>query len=110
MRPQRPCLGCGALTRNPGSRCRVCQQAKDRARNQLPHRKAYTDSDYRSARRDARAGRYGPCIDCRAEGVTNYDDLTLDHVQPLILGGRNHPSNWVVRCRSHNSSKGADVG
>lgn len=104
MRPQRPCLGCGALTRNPAGRCRTCQQAKDRARNQLPHRKAYTDTDYRTARRDARAGHYGPCIDCGT-----LDDLTLDHVQPLILGGRNHPSNWAVRCRSCNSRKGARI-
>jgi len=104
MRPQRPCLGCGALTRNPAGRCRLCQQAKDRARNQLPHRRAYTDADYRSARRDARAGRYGPCIDCGT-----WEDLTLDHIQPLILGGRNHPSNWAVRCRPCNSRKGATI-
>lgn len=105
MRPQRTCLGCGALTRNPAGRCRTCQQARDRARNQLLHRRAYTDADYRIARRDARAGRYGPCVDCGT-----FDDLTLDHVQPLILGGRNHPSNWAVRCRPCNSRKGAGVG
>lgn len=102
MRPQRPCLDCPALTRNPGGRCRRCQQAKDRRRNALPHRQAYADTDYRTARGHARAGDYGPCVDCGT-----WDDLTLDHVKPLILGGRNHPSNWVVRCRSHNSSKGA---
>lgn len=103
-RPKRPCLDCGALTRNPGGRCRPCQQRKDRARNRQPHRQAYTDDDYRAARRYVRAGLYGPCVDCGT-----WDDLTLDHVQPLILGGRNHPSNWVVRCRPCNSRKGARV-
>lgn len=101
-RPQRPCLDCGQPTRNPGGRCRPCQQARDRTRNARPHRKAYADHDYRAARRHAVAGHYGPCIDCHT-----WDDLTLDHVLPLILGGRNHPSNWVVRCRSCNSTKGA---
>lgn len=106
MRPQRPCLGlgCSALTRNPAGRCRTCQQKLDRARNARPHRQAYTDADYRAARRHARLGRYGPCVDCHS-----WDDLTLDHKIPLILGGRNHPSNWVVRCRSCNSRKGATV-
>lgn len=109
MRPQRPCLTCDALTRNPGGRCRTCQQARDRKRNTQPHRHAYTTTDYRAARQRARAGHYGPCIDCAAQGRTNYDDLTLDHVIPLIHGGTNHPSNWVVRCRSCNSRKGATV-
>lgn len=102
MRPQRPCLGCGTPTRNPAGRCRPCEQAKQRTRNAQPHRRAYNDTDYRTARRDARQGRYGPCVDCG-----HWDDLTLDHVVPLILGGRNHPSNWVVRCRPCNSTKGA---
>lgn len=102
MRPQRPCLGCGALTRNPAGRCRTCEADKQRVRNAQPHRQAYNDADYRSARRAARLGRYGPCVDC---GGT--DDLTLDHKVPLILGGRNHPSNWAVRCRDCNSRKGA---
>lgn len=105
-RPKRPCLDCGILTRNASGRCDPHQAARNRARNQKrqqqPQRRAYDDTDYRAARRHARAGNYGPCVDCG-----RWDDLTLDHVIPLILGGRNHPSNWVVRCRPCNSSKGA---
>lgn len=104
MRPQRPCLHCGALTRNPAGRCRPCELDRQRTRNRQPHRQAYNDTDYRSARRHTRLGHYGPCVDCGT-----WDDLTLDHIQPLILGGRNHPSNWVVRCRPCNSKKGASI-
>lgn len=104
-RPRRPCLDCGLLTRNASGRCDYHQRARERTRNAQPHRQAYTDADYRTARRHARSGHYGPCVTCGS-----WDDLTLDHVQPLILGGRNHPSNWVVLCRSCNSRKGASVG
>lgn len=101
-RPKRPCLDCGIPTRNASGRCDTDQAARERVRNRQPHRRAYTDYDYRAARRHAVLGHYGPCVDCH-----RWDDLTLDHVIPLILGGRNHPSNWVVRCRSCNSKKGA---
>lgn len=103
-RPKRPCLDCGITTRNASGRCDTDQRARERARNGRSHRQAYTDTDYRAARRHARMGHYGPCIDCGT-----WDDLTLDHVLPLILGGRNHPSNWAVRCRPCNSRKGATV-
>lgn len=103
-RPRRPCLDCGTPTRNPNGRCDIHQALRERRRNRLPHRQAYTDADYRAARRGARLGHYGPCVDCHT-----WDDLTLDHVLPLILGGHNHPSNWVVRCRGCNSRKGASV-
>jgi 5-methylcytosine-specific restriction endonuclease McrA len=102
MRPNQPCLTCGTFTRNPGGRCVPCTRRRDRRRSRQPHRQAYADADYRTASRDARAGSFGPCVDCGT-----WDDLTLDHVQPLILGGLNHPSNWVVRCRPCNSSKDA---
>lgn len=101
--PRRPCLECGTTTRR-GPRCPTCQRRREQARNRQPHRQAYADHDYRTARSAARAGHYGPCVDC-----ARWDDLTLDHVQPLIHGGLNHPSNWVVRCRSCNSRKGAQI-
>jgi hypothetical protein len=32
---------------------------------------------------------------------------TIDHVVPRALGGRDHPSNYVVACQSCNERKGA---
>ncbi len=33
-------------------------------------------------------------------------DVTMDHVVPLVLGGRHHIDNLQLLCISHNSSKG----
>jgi 5-methylcytosine-specific restriction endonuclease McrA len=35
------------------------------------------------------------------------EDLTCDHVVPLVVGGLNTPSNIRVLCRSCNSARGA---
>lgn len=50
--------------------------------------------------------RYGS--HCLVPGCRN-EDVTMDHVVPLSLGGRNHISNLQPLCKSHNSSKGAKV-
>lgn len=50
----------------------------------------------------ARDGKY--CRWCRAE-----QDLTIDHIHPVSLGGLNDPSNLQVLCRSCNSWKGDRV-
>lgn len=34
------------------------------------------------------------------------NDLTCDHIVPLVRGGTNDPENLVTACRSCNSSKG----
>lgn len=44
--------------------------------------------------------------ECRGCGAT--DDLTLDHIMPVIAGGDNDDSNLQVLCRSCNSRKGGD--
>lgn len=44
------------------------------------------------------------CVECAA-----VDDLTLDHIWPWSLGGRDIETNLRVLCRSCNSRKGARV-
>lgn len=84
MRPLRPCLDCGTRTRNPGSRCRSCELAHQRARNAA--RKAQYGGTWAATSRRARRAR-PICARC---GRT--DDLTLDH------------ETGQVECRSCNSS------
>ena len=45
--------------------------------------------------------RDGKCLKC---GENN--DLTIDHVVPVSMGGDNHHSNLQVLCRKCNSIKG----
>jgi len=42
----------------------------------------------------------GACLDC---GATK--DLTLDHIVPAVIGGREWASNLETRCRSCNSRR-----
>lgn len=42
---------------------------------------------------------------CGVCGAT--DDLVIDHIMPIALGGLTEPSNLQVLCRSHNARKAA---
>lgn len=44
------------------------------------------------------------CQDCGR--VLNWDDFTIDHVDPHSKGGRSHLENSALMCRGCNSSKG----
>lgn len=60
----------------------------------------YTIAEWRKLRRD-----FGNvCLRC---GRT--EDLTLDHVIPLVMGGDNHISNLQLLCRTCNSWKNARI-
>lgn len=82
MRPLRPCLDCGARTRNPGSRCRRCELDHQRARNAA--RPQYAGSWYATSRRARIAQPW--CSICGTNA-----DLTLDH------------EHGQVECRECNS-------
>ena len=91
----RPCLDC----KQPivwGTRCRSCKRMQQRVKNRLPHRQAYRDPEYLSVPLS------GYCAAC---GVV--EDLTRDHIVPLIKGGTNDASNIRLLCRECNSVKGA---
>lgn len=91
MRPLRICLGlpdqpCVDRTRNPGGRCRPCEQEFQRRRNALERRREYRTAAYQRRSRLARA-RQPWCSIC---GSTV--DATWDH------------EHRQVECRSCNSS------
>jgi 5-methylcytosine-specific restriction endonuclease McrA len=93
----RPCLDCGQMAfsgSRHGSRCTYCEAKRNTMRNADPKRQAYR------ALRHIKA--VGPCVQC---GST--EDLTWDHIVPLVKGGTNELSNLQVLCRACNGSKGA---
>jgi len=46
----------------------------------------------------------GKCRKCNST-----DDLTVDHIMPVVRGGTNELANLQLLCRSCNSSKGARI-
>lgn len=50
--------------------------------------------------KEARRLKKGPCFYCQQSG-----EMTLDHLIPLVRGGRTSIGNLVSACRSCNSSK-----
>ncbi|MFI1520636.1 HNH endonuclease [Kitasatospora cineracea] len=110
MRRRRPCLNCGALTRNP-SRCDPCQATWQARQDQLrgsATQRGYDSQWQRTARRAVAAHRqqYGDW--CPGHGVPAHpsSDLTADHVVPLSKGGASTAENTLVLCRGCNARKG----
>lgn len=50
----------------------------------------------------------GACSYCGCQ-TNPFDDFTVDHVHPVILGGTDDIENLVPACRSCNARKGARV-
>lgn len=44
------------------------------------------------------------CLRCKT-----YDNLSLDHIVPLVKGGKNEYRNYQILCRSCNSWKGSNI-
>jgi len=47
--------------------------------------------------------------DYKCQKCGNKNDLTFDHIIPVLLGGRSEKENAQVLCRSCNSSKGTKI-
>ena len=95
------CITCGQLA--AGTRCDDCQSAHTRRIDQQRGGREARGYGPTWRRRAKQIIRLNPaCIDC---GST--DDLTVDHIIPKARGGTDEPENLATRCRTHNSSKGA---
>ena len=79
--------------------CKKCVKARELARSQakanpiIPHLRLWI------FRRDSWL-----CVECGSD-----EDLTVDHIHPVILGGKTDPDNLRTLCRSCNSSKGSQI-
>ncbi|MFF4316010.1 HNH endonuclease [Streptomyces sp. NPDC001507] len=113
--PKRPCLNCGRLTSNP-SRCDTHQKewmaARQRERDAKrgsASQRGY-DVTYRRVRAQVLRGWRNQNGEwCPGWGVSAHaaQDLTVDHIIPLVKGGTHHRENLRVLCRSCNSRRGS---
>ena len=105
----RPCLDCGHSVRGK-PRCRDCQakheQAKSAHRPDL--RRAAETKRRREAVADHRLTVGDWCPGWERQGAHPSADLTADHVTEVAAGGR-EDGPLVVRCRSCNAARSANV-
>ena len=50
---------------------------------------------------------FAPCYYCKF--VFLVEDLTIEHIQALCLGGSNDPANITLACRPCNHQKGREA-
>jgi 5-methylcytosine-specific restriction endonuclease McrA len=65
--------------------------------------KALTSSDAKRQFRKAILERDGACVYCGSRE----QHLTLDHIKPIVHGGKHDSSNLCAACRSCNLQKGS---
>lgn len=106
------CLGCGRLVDKAVlklSRCPRCASSTKTEKN----RRLRGTGEYQRARAALvaahleRHGRWCPGFERSAHELTARQQLTVDHIVPLALGGTNDRGNLHVLCSSCNGRKAA---
>jgi hypothetical protein len=108
-KPERMCVYCGvAMSRSMRADARFCSEACNSAAHALKRGNERLSRGSGRRRDIARAAVIardrGRCHLCGKTCAP--DDLTLDHLVPLSLGGTHDESNLAVACLSCNCSKG----
>ena len=91
------CVVCGGTAPSGHSRCASCERGHQYLRNRAPARAAYRDPVYRAV-----AVQGERCWVC---GQPADDDMTRDHVLPLVFGGSNAQGNIRAAHRAFNSAR-----
>jgi 5-methylcytosine-specific restriction protein A len=100
----RICNGCSGHyqpSHNSRGRCRDCLREYERQKRQ--RRGSTAQRGYGRAwqqLRKVQLARQPFCTECGTA-----DDLTVDHIVPLVQGGRSEMSNLQTLCRTCNGSK-----
>jgi hypothetical protein len=103
-----PCLDCGRTVRGK-TRCGDCQRARDGAkRAKRPRFKSYQEAERRRRVAEHRASVGDWCPGWQHHPAHPSADLTADHAAEVAAGGREDGA-LVVRCRSCNAARSANV-
>jgi 5-methylcytosine-specific restriction enzyme A len=108
-RLSRPCLDCGARVRG-NSRCPACRAIRERLKRARRPERATAQAIQRNAQAVAehRATVGDWCPGWERHPAHPSADLTADHATEVAAGGR-EDGPLVVRCRSCNSARSANV-
>jgi 5-methylcytosine-specific restriction enzyme A len=109
MSLKRPCLGCGRLVRG-NSRCADCRAIRERLKRARRPERATAAAIARNAAAvaDHRATYGDWCPGGPGHPAHPSADLTADHVTEVAAGGP-EDGPLVVRCRSYNSARSANL-
>lgn len=95
--PTYTCPVCEAPSHRKGSACTICQ---DRAKKARAANSIHPDMrEWLLARGERRCART-PC--------TNTEDLVVDHIVPMLYGGKTNPDNLQILCSECNTIKKAN--
>ncbi len=110
MALKRPCLGCGKPVRG-ASRCRLCTALRDKAKAaKRPLLRANASKVSNAALVSEHRATVGDwCPGWERQPAHPSADLVADHVLEVAAGGDELHARRVVRCRSCNSARSANV-